>query len=91
MHPCKWIYLYRTIDQNGDTIKFWLSRKRDTKAARKFFRKVLRLPHNSNPEVITTELVVAPRCIKSNHIKPLEYFRYFYISFATQSSSSCII
>jgi len=60
MLPCKWTFLYRAVDQNGDTIDFWLSRKRNTKAARKFFRKALRSPHNSNLRVITTELVVAP-------------------------------
>jgi len=60
MHPCKLTCLWKAVDQNGDTINFWQSRKRDTKAARKFFRKALRSPHNSNPRVITTELVVAP-------------------------------
>jgi len=55
----KWTYLYRAVDQNGDTIDFWLSRKRDTKAARQFFRKALRSPHNSNPRVITTDKYAA--------------------------------
>ena len=36
----EWTYLYRAVDQNGSTIDFWLSRKRDKKAAKKFFRKV---------------------------------------------------
>jgi len=55
----EWTYLYRAVDQNGDTIDFWLSRKRDTKAARKFFRKALRSPHNSSPRVITTDKYAA--------------------------------
>jgi len=55
----EWTYLYRAVDQNGSTIDFWLSRKRDKKAAKKFFRKALRSPHNSNPRVITTDKYAA--------------------------------
>ncbi len=55
----KWMYLYRAVDQYGDTIDFWLSRKRDRKAAKKFFRKALRSPHNANPRVITTDKYAA--------------------------------
>jgi transposase-like protein len=33
----KWMYLYRAVDQNGDTIEFWLSKSRDRKAAKKFW------------------------------------------------------
>ena len=55
----KWMYLYRAVDQYGNTIDFWLSRKRDRKAAKKFFRKALRSPHNSNPRVITTDKYAA--------------------------------
>ncbi|XMB85402.1 IS6 family transposase [Mycoplasmatota bacterium WC44] len=51
----RWTYLYRAVDQHGDTIDFWLSKKRDRHAAKKFFRKALRSPHNSNPRVITTD------------------------------------
>lgn len=54
-----WMYLYRAVDQEGQTIDFWLSRKKDRKAARKFFRKALSSPHNSNPRVITTDKYVA--------------------------------
>jgi len=55
----KWTYLYRAVDQNGSTIDFWLSRKSDKKAAKKFFRKALRSPHDSNPRVITTDKYAA--------------------------------
>ena len=51
----KWTYLYRAVDSNGDTIDFMLSAKRDTKAARRFFIKALRSPHNQNPRVITVD------------------------------------
>jgi len=55
----KWMYLYRAVDQYGNTIDFWLSRKRDRKAAKKFLRKALRSPHNTNPRVITTDKYAA--------------------------------
>ena len=55
----KWMYLYRAVAQQGNTIDFWLSRKRDRKAAKKFFRKALRSPHNTNPRVITTDKYAA--------------------------------
>jgi transposase-like protein len=54
-----WMYLYRAVDQYGDTIDFWLSKSRDCKAAKKFFRKALKSPHNSNPRVITTDKYAA--------------------------------
>ena len=55
----KWMYLYHAVNQDGDTIDFWLSQSRDSKAAKKFFRKALKLAHNSNLRVITTDKYAA--------------------------------
>jgi putative transposase len=38
----QWMYLYRAIDSNGDTVEFWLSERRDLAAAKRFLRKTLR-------------------------------------------------
>lgn len=36
---CKWTYLYRAVDRDGQTIDFMLSVRPDLAAARRFFRK----------------------------------------------------
>ncbi len=51
----KWKYLYRAVDSKGNTIDFYLSEKRDKKAAKKFFKKALRCSHNQQPRVITVD------------------------------------
>lgn len=37
----KWVYLYRAVDQHGNTIDFLLSAKRDQAAAVRFLRKAI--------------------------------------------------
>ena len=51
----KWMYLYRAVDSEGNTIDFYLSKTRDTKAAKRFFKKALRSFHVSKPRVITVD------------------------------------
>ena len=38
----KWVYLYRAVDKDGDTIDFYLSATRNTKAAKRFLGKALK-------------------------------------------------
>jgi IS6 family transposase len=51
----RWMYLYRAVDSRGQTIDFLLSAKRDTEAAKRFFRKALAQPHTVNPRTITVD------------------------------------
>jgi IS6 family transposase len=51
----KWYYLYRAVDSPGQTIDFILSAKRDTKAAKRFFRKMLKAPKHPSPRVINVD------------------------------------
>ena len=51
----KWVYLYRAVDADGQTIDFLLSPKRDAAAARRFFHKALGQPHTVNPGTITVD------------------------------------
>lgn len=51
----KWKYLYRAVDSQGNTLDFMLSAKRDGKAAARFFRKVLKANHVTQPRVINVD------------------------------------
>ena len=52
----KWSYLYRAVDKLGNTIDFYLSPTRNTKAAKRFLAKALRgLKDWEQPEVINTD------------------------------------
>ena len=52
----KWKYLYRAVDKKGGTIDFFLSHKRDSKSAKRFFKKILnKLKDYERPSIITTD------------------------------------
>ena len=52
----KWAYLYRALDKLGNTIDFYLSATRNTKAAKRFLGKALRgLKEWKQPEVLNTD------------------------------------
>ncbi|PEA01031.1 IS6 family transposase, partial [Bacillus cereus] len=48
-------YLYRAIDSEENMIDFYLSRKRDAKAAKQFLKKALVSCRATRPRVITTD------------------------------------
>jgi transposase, IS6 family len=50
-----WKYLYRAVDAPGRTIDFLLSAKRDARAAKCFFRKMLKLLQHPSPQVINVD------------------------------------
>jgi transposase-like protein len=52
----KWAYLYRAVDKLGNTIDFYLSPTRNTKAAKRFLGKALKgLKDWEKPRVINTD------------------------------------
>jgi len=51
----QWMYLYRAVDSKGNTIDFCLSKTRDQKATKRFFKKALRSFHVSKPRAITVD------------------------------------
>lgn len=50
-----WMYLYRAVDSQGNTLEFLLSSTRDAVAAKRFFSKTLAAPHTTTPRVITVD------------------------------------
>ena len=44
-----WVYLYRAVDSEGNTLEFLLSPTRDAQAAKRFFVKALHAPACSAP------------------------------------------
>jgi len=51
----KWHYLYRAMDKSGQTLDWMLSRYRNKKAAKRFFKKTLANQHVVSPRVINVD------------------------------------
>ncbi|EJS68624.1 IS6 family transposase [Bacillus cereus] len=51
----QWMYLYRVVDSEGNTIDFYLSKSRDKQAAKRFFKKALAFSYVPKPHVITVD------------------------------------
>ncbi len=49
------MYLYHAVDLKGNTIDFYLSKARNHKAAKRFFKKALQSFHISEPRVVTVD------------------------------------
>ena len=49
----RWMYLYRAIDNHGDTVEFWFSERRNLAAAKRFLRKALK--RHGRPERIVID------------------------------------
>ncbi len=50
-----WMYLYRAVDSQGNTLKFLLSVARGAEAAKRFFAKTLQATYSVMPRVITVD------------------------------------
>jgi transposase-like protein len=51
----KWKYIYRAVDSAGNVLDFLLTAKLDKKAAKRFFKKMLRNQHAAKPRVISVD------------------------------------
>lgn len=51
----EWMYLYRAVDSQGNTLDFVLSPTRDGEAAKRFFVKTLATSHSVEPRVINVD------------------------------------
>jgi transposase, IS6 family len=51
----RWMYLFRAVDNRGDTVDFYLSEKRDRDAAKRFLQTALANPDNLPPRVFSVD------------------------------------
>ena len=51
----RWLYLFRAVDSNGQTVDFYLSEKRDREAAKCFLKRALANPDNRVPHVFARD------------------------------------
>ena len=49
----RWYYLYRAVDKIGQTIDFYLSKRRDAASAKRFFQKAIR--SSGKPEKVNID------------------------------------
>lgn len=68
----EWLYLYRAIDSNSDTVEFYFSKDRDLTAAKRFLRKAL--ARHGRPERITidgsqTNRIAILQCDAENRLR----------------------
>ncbi len=62
----EWLYHYRAVDSDGQTIAFFFSAKRDATAAQAFFEKALGAPHTVMPRVINIDQNAAyPKAVET--------------------------
>jgi len=70
----EWLYLYRAVDAQGNTLDFFLSPTRDAEAAKHFFLKALAASYTSEPRVINVDKTAAyPKALaelKANGVLP---------------------
>jgi len=50
----KQLYLCRAVDQNGEVVDVFVQKRRDGKAAKRFFKRLLR-KHKGEPRKIVTD------------------------------------
>jgi transposase-like protein len=51
----RWMYLFRAVDNRGDTVDFYLSETRDRDAAKRFLQAALANPDNRPPGVFSVD------------------------------------
>jgi transposase, IS6 family len=62
----QWLYQYRAVDSDGQTVEFWFSAHRDAEAAQAFFEKALGASHTVTPRVINVDQNAAyPKAVET--------------------------
>jgi putative transposase len=66
----KWVYLYRAVDSEGNTIEFLLRKYRDAVAAKAFFRKAFK--NNGMPDKVVIDKSGSNTCALNDFNKNLK-------------------
>ena len=51
----RWMYLFRAVDNHGQTVDFYLSEARDREAAKRFLQAALANPDNRPPHILSVD------------------------------------
>ena len=70
-------YLWRAVDQDGDVLDILVQSRRDKKAAKKFFRKLLKQLRNV-PSLIITDKLKSYRAAKAEVMPSVEHLQQKY-------------
>jgi putative transposase len=78
-------YLWRAVDQEGNVLDILVQRRRDKKAARKFFRKLLK-GLTYVPRVIITDKLQSYGAAKREILPGVEHRQYRYLNNRAENS-----
>lgn len=68
-------YLWRVVDQDGDVLDILVQSRRDKKAAKKFFRKLLK-GLRYVPRMIITDKLKSDRAAKAEVLPSVEHWQH---------------
>jgi transposase-like protein len=60
----RWVYLYRAVDRDGQTVDFRLSEQRDVRAAKAFFRKALKTQGRAPVSITLDSYAASHRAVR---------------------------
>ena len=63
-------YLWRAVDQDGEVIDILVTRRRDRRAAKRFFRRALK-HQGSPPWQLVTDKLLIERCFPQSYTEPV--------------------
>jgi transposase-like protein len=82
----RWVYLYRAVDKEGNTVDFRLSPKRDVAAAKAFFRKALRTQGRAPLRITLDGYAASRRARDAERKRGMEAYQAAILEIPEQSS-----
>src|SRR6185437_7120226 len=78
-------YLWRAVDQDGNVLDILVQSRRNKKAAKRFFRKLLKKQHDV-PRVIVTDQLKSYRAAKREILPGVEHRQHRYLNNRAENS-----